>query len=354
MRGVWLNASRLWNTRGDQTLSGLSESIQERLPELDSTSDRASTLVFQDNTLLPMLFGDHDRHLIRIEQALRVRIACRGNRVAISGDSARVLLAKTVLLGLWSCLERGESIGPAEIEAAIRLGSDSDLDGPFPDLPAIRTRRGAFSPRSQGQLSYMTALAQHEMVFGIGPAGTGKTYLAVAHAVAMLLAGKVERVILSRPVLETGERLGFLPGDLKEKIDPYFRPLYDALYDMMPGDQVARRKGTGEIEILPLALMRGRTFPHCYAILDEAQNATEMQMKMFLTRMGPGTRMAITGDLSQVDLPKGVQSGLHVALDKLERIKGIGVVRFGQHDIISHPLVARIVGAWDTIDKEED
>jgi phosphate starvation-inducible PhoH-like protein len=193
----------------------------------------------------------------------------------------------------------------------------------------------------------MEALSSHEMVFGIGPAGTGKTYLAVAQAVAMLQAGKVDRIILSRPAVEAGERLGFLPGDLKEKVDPYLRPLYDALHDMMPADQVIRRMTNGEIEVAPLAFMRGRTLAHAFAILDEAQNTTPVQMKMFLTRMGEGTHMAITGDLTQVDLPPGVRSGLRDAMETLEGVAGIQVVRFDNRDVVRHPLVARIVEAYD-------
>ena len=313
-----------------------------------SAGGKAVTLQFNDNSLLPLLLGDHDRHLVRIEQALGVRLSCRGNRIAIAGDASRVDVAQEMLRGLWRRLEQGESVGRAEIEAAIRMAdAENDPRLPLSDVPAIRTRRGAVGPRSPGQVSYMEALSNHEMVFGVGPAGTGKTYLAVAQAVAMLQAGKVDRIVLSRPAVEAGERLGFLPGDMKEKIDPYLRPLYDALHDMMPADQVIRRMTNGEIEVAPLAFMRGRTLAHCYAILDEAQNTTAMQMKMFLTRMGEGTRMVITGDLSQVDLPKGVRSGLRDALDTLEGIQGIGVVRFEQRDVVRHPLVARIVGAYD-------
>jgi phosphate starvation-inducible protein PhoH and related proteins len=313
-----------------------------------SSGGKAITLQFNDNTLLPLLLGDHDRHLVRIEQALGVRLSCRGNRIAIAGDASRVDVAQEMLQGLWRRLERGESVGRAEIEAAIRMAdAENDPRLPLSDVPAIRTRRGAVGPRSPGQISYMEALSNHEMVFGVGPAGTGKTYLAVAQAVAMLQAGKVDRIVLSRPAVEAGERLGFLPGDMKEKIDPYLRPLYDALHDMMPADQVIRRMTNGEIEVAPLAFMRGRTLAHCYAILDEAQNTTAMQMKMFLTRMGEGTRMVITGDLSQVDLPNGVRSGLRDALDTLEGVQGIGVVRFEQRDVVRHPLVARIVGAYD-------
>ena len=273
-------------------------------PSPGQSGGKAVTLQFSDNTLLPLLLGDHDRHLVRIEQALGVRMSCRGNRVAIAGDPARVDAAQSTLQGLWRRLERGESVGRPEVEAAIRL-SDSEADPrlPLSDFPAIRTRRGAVGPRSPGQAAYMEALAGQEMVFGVGPAGTGKTYLAVAQAVAMLQAGKVDRIVLSRPAVEAGERLGFLPGDMKEKVDPYLRPLYDALHDMMPAEQVIRRLGSGEIEVAPLAFMRGRTLAHSFVILDEAQNTTPVQMKMFLTRMGEGTRMVITGDLSQVDLP---------------------------------------------------
>ena len=325
-------------------------------PTAPATSGgKATTLQFNDNTLLPLLLGDHDRHLVRIEQALGVRLSCRGNRVAIAGEASRVDVVQELLQGLWRRLERGESVGRAEIEAAIRLADiENDPRLPFADTPAIRTRRGAVGARSPGQAAYMEALASHEMVFGVGPAGTGKTYLAVAQAVAMLQAGKVDRIVLSRPAVEAGERLGFLPGDMKEKIDPYLRPLYDALHDMMPADQVIRRITNGEIEVAPLAFMRGRTLAHCYAILDEAQNTTPMQMKMFLTRMGEGTRMVVTGDLSQVDLPNGVRSGLRDALDTVEGLQGIEVVRFEQRDVVRHPLVARIVGAYDQREAAHD
>ena len=306
------------------------------------------TLHFNDNHLLPILFGDHDRHLARIEQGLGVRVSCRGNRVSIAGDPARVEAAQATLQELYRRLEKGQGLNGFDVDAAIRL-TDTDADPrlPLSDLPAIRTRRGSVGPRSPGQTAYMEALTRDEMVFGIGPAGTGKTYLAVAQAVAMLQAGKVDRIVLSRPAVEAGERLGFLPGDLKEKVDPYLRPLYDALHDMMPGDQVLRRMGTGEIEVAPLAFMRGRTLAHSFVILDEAQNTTPVQMKMFLTRMGDGTRMVITGDLTQIDLPSGTRSGLRDALETVEGVQGIGVVRFDRRDVVRHPLVARIVDAYE-------
>ena len=314
---------------------------------------KAVTLQFNDNALLPLLFGDHDRHLVRLEQGLGVRMSSRGNRVAISGEPARVQAAEAALTGLYKRLERGKGVSRADVEAAIRMSeTDPDPRLPLSDLPAIQTRRGTVGPRSPGQATYMDMLGRHEMVFGIGPAGTGKTYLAVAQAVAMLQAGRVDRIVLSRPAVEAGERLGFLPGDLKEKVDPYLRPLYDALHDMMPGDQVIRRMGTGEIEVAPLAFMRGRTLAHAFVILDEAQNTTPVQMKMFLTRMGEGTRMVITGDLSQVDLPAGTQSGLRDALETLEGVEGIGVCRFDKTDVVRHKLVARVVDAYDQRDQE--
>ncbi len=308
---------------------------------------RALTLHFPDNTLLSLLLGDHDRHLVRIEQGLGVKVNCRGNRMAISGDPTRVEAAQAALNGLYRRLERGEAISASDVDAAVRMSELDDPRLPLADLPAIRTKRGAVGPRSPGQATYMDLLGSHEMVFGIGPAGTGKTYLAVAQAVAMLTAGSVDRIVLSRPAVEAGERLGFLPGDMKEKVDPYLRPLYDALHDMMPGEQVIRRMGTGEIEVAPLAFMRGRTLKHAFVILDEAQNTTPVQMKMFLTRMGEGTRMVVAGDLSQVDLPVGARSGLRDALDTLEGLPGIGVCRFDKRDVVRHPLVARIVDAYD-------
>jgi phosphate starvation-inducible PhoH-like protein len=276
---------------------------------------RSLTLTFGDNALLSLLLGDHDRHLSRIEQRLGVRLACRGNRVSITGSVEQVAAAEATLAALYRQLERGEMIDGPRVDAA--------------------------------QTAYIDQLARHEMVFALGPAGTGKTYLAVAQAVAMLTSGRVDRIVLSRPAVEAGERLGFLPGDMKEKVDPYLRPLYDALNDMLPGDQLTKRMTTGEIEIAPLAFMRGRTLAHAFVILDEAQNTTSVQMKMFLTRMGEGTRMVVTGDLTQIDLPTGTRSGLADALDTLEGISGIGVARFNNSDVVRHPLVGRIVEAYD-------
>jgi len=306
------------------------------------------TLHFSDNALLALLLGEHDRHLVRLEQALQVRLACRGNRIAISGEPERVAAAEAALTGLYRRLERGEGVSGAAIETAIRLaGAEADPRLPLSDWPAIRTRRGAVAAQSRGQAAYMEMLAGSEMVFAVGPAGTGKTYLAVAQAVAMLQSGRVDRIVLSRPAVEAGERLGFLPGDMKEKVDPYLRPLYDALNEMMPAEQVMRRLGSGEIEVAPLAFMRGRTLAHCFAILDEAQNTTPVQMKMFLTRMGEGTRMVVTGDLSQVDLPAGTESGLAEALATIEDVPGVAVARLDRRDNLRHPLVGRIVAAYE-------
>jgi phosphate starvation-inducible PhoH-like protein len=310
---------------------------------------RSVTLQFDDNALLPLLYGEHDRHLARIEQRLGVRLASRGNRLTIAGAPERTDMAESALRSLWRRLEKGQSVTTAEVEAALRMAegeAENDPRLPLQDMPEIRTRKAAIAPRTPAQAEYIEMLARNEMVFGIGPAGTGKTYLAVAQGVALLQAGRVDRIVLSRPAVEAGERLGFLPGDLKEKVDPYLRPLYDALHDMLPAEQVARRIASGEIEIAPLAFMRGRTLAHCFAILDEAQNTTPAQMKMFLTRMGEGTRMVVTGDPTQVDLPPGQKSGLREALGILQGVPGIAVARFEERDVVRHPLVARIVSAY--------
>ena len=307
-------------------------------------------LQFDDNRLLPVLFGEHDRHLARIEQSLGVSLMSRGNQVAVTGEPAAVAQARQVLNQLYQRLKRGHAVDLNEIDAAIRLTQTEDGAEPSlfdTDGAAIRTQRRHISPRTPAQARYLRQLQERVLVFGLGPAGTGKTYLAVAVAVAHLTKGEVDRIVLSRPAVEAGERLGFLPGDLREKVDPYLRPLYDALYDMMPADQVLRRLSTGEIEIAPLAFMRGRTLTHCYVILDEAQNTTPVQMKMFLTRLGEKSRMAVTGDLSQVDLPPGQRSGLQDAVDTLAGIEGVAMVHFTDADIVRHPLVTRIVRAYD-------
>ena len=315
---------------------------------------QALQLEFDDNSLLPMLFGEHDRHLARIEQRLGVRLASRGNRVTIDGPHSASEAARGALNWLYERLRRGQAVDMGDVDAAMRLAATpdrADARDLFGDEDlVVRTRKRRVNPRTQGQVEYLRALHRNELVFGIGPAGTGKTYLAVAMAVQMLAEGKVDRIVLSRPAVEAGERLGFLPGDMREKIDPYLRPLYDALYDMMPGDQVIRRMASGEIEIAPLAFMRGRTLANAFVILDEAQNTTPMQMKMFLTRLGENSRMAVTGDLTQVDLPAGARSGLAEAIEVLAGVEGVGMVRFGAADVVRHALVGRIVAAYDARD----
>ena len=277
----------------------------------------ARRLDFADNALAQQLYGAHHSHLARIEQALDVTIHARGNRVSFTGDGDQVAAAARVMDDLYKRLERGLGVDRAEVDAALRMAGrdESGL--------SIRTRKKPISPRSPKQADYIRAMDDFDLVFGLGPAGTGKTYLAVAKAVEGLIGGKVDRIILSRPAVEAGEKLGFLPGDLREKVDPYLRPLYDALYDMMPAQQVAKRLESGEIEVAPLAFMRGRTLANAFIILDEAQNTTAVQMKMLLTRMGESSRMVVTGDLTQVDLPRGTRSGLGDAVEVLERIPGV-------------------------------
>jgi phosphate starvation-inducible PhoH-like protein len=310
-------------------------------------------LEFDQPYLLGPLFGDYDRHLITIEQRLGVHISARGNHVQIEGEPDAAKRARDVLVGLYNRLDQGHDVDAEAVEAVLGMAAQPSLDGIIADdvteapRVMIRTRKKTIVPRSAMQTPYMEALARDEMIFGLGPAGTGKTYLAVAQAVSQLITGSVDRLILSRPAVEAGERLGFLPGDMKEKVDPYLRPLYDALYDMLPTEQVERRIASGEIEIAPLAFMRGRTLNDAFIILDEAQNTTPLQMKMFLTRFGMRSRMVICGDPHQVDLPDPSKSGLADAVGRLERVKGIAVVRFTVADVVRHPLVGRIVDAYE-------
>jgi phosphate starvation-inducible PhoH-like protein len=306
-------------------------------------------VAFEDNSVLVELYGVHDRNLARIEQLTSVQLRARANQLEIGGESEDVAIAHKALTGLYERLKRGLAVDTADVDAAVRfarVGSDGEEEG-------IRTRRRTINARSPGQREYLTALRERDMVFALGPAGSGKTYLAVAMGVSLLLAGKVERIVLSRPAVEAGERLGFLPGDMREKIDPYLRPLYDALHDMLPAEQIAKRMEAGDIEIAPLAFMRGRTLSHCYVILDEAQNTTAMQMRMFLTRLGEGSRMIVTGDPSQTDLPRGEKSGLADAVDTLAGIEGIRFVRLTSKDVVRHDLVTRIVEAYDARDRSK-
>lgn len=309
---------------------------------------------FDDNRLLSELFGEHDSHLARLEQELGVMATSRGNELVITGTKDARARAETVVKDLYARLKSGLEVTVGEVDGAIRMANAPKAEqargsGSNAKLQ-IATRKRTISPRSPAQGTYLEALLDNELVFGVGPAGTGKTYLAVVVAVSMLLQKKVERIILSRPAVEAGERLGFLPGDLREKIDPYLRPLYDALYDTLPGDQVMAGIESGEIEVAPLAFMRGRTLANSFIILDEAQNCTPVQMKMFLTRLGENSRMAITGDPSQIDLPMGAKSGLADALGVLEGVNGVSTVRFTDRDVVRHPLVTRIVQAYGARD----
>jgi len=310
-------------------------------------------LEFEQPYLLGPLFGDYDRHLVMIEDRLSVNIAARGNRVMIEGEPDNAARARDVLLGLYNRLDQGHDVDSAAVESIIGMAAQPSLDGIIsnevaqPPRVMIRTRKKTIVPRSPIQTVYMDAINRDDMVFALGPAGTGKTYLAVAQAVAMLITGQVDRLILSRPAVEAGERLGFLPGDMKEKVDPYLRPIYDALYDMLPTEQVERRIASGEIEIAPIAFMRGRTLNDAFIILDEAQNTTPQQMKMFLTRFGMRSRMVICGDPNQTDLPPGATSGLADAVAKLEGIPKLTMVRFTTADVVRHPLVGRIVEAYE-------
>lgn len=309
---------------------------------------------FDDNRLLPLMFGERDQYLILIENFFNVVISARGNKITIIGDASQAEMARVVLEQLYTRLKDKEEIGKAEVEAILRHENslhDQSLPSFNASLKVVIPARGrVISPRTAGQSHYIELMQQHDLVFGVGPAGTGKTYLAVARAVASLLSGQVSRIILCRPAVEAGERLGFLPGDFREKVDPYLRPLFDALHDMLPSEQITKRLSNNEIEIAPLAFMRGRTLTKAFVILDEAQNSTVMQMKMFLTRLGEGSRMVITGDPTQIDLPTSISSGLSHALKILKSVKEIGFAYFNDQDIVRHPLVTRIVQAYEQLD----
>lgn len=309
-------------------------------------------LEFSDNLLLSQLIGPDDENIKKIENRFGVTIAVRGNHVMIDGIDPDVGHAKNTLELLYSKLNKGQEIDSEDLEDAIRLsGSSVSLKSSETNVASgkisVTTKRRVIFPRSPNQAEYLSAIQNKDMAFGIGPAGTGKTYLAVAVGVSLLVSGKVSKIILTRPAVEAGEKLGFLPGDMREKVDPYLRPLYDAMHDMLPSDQVERRLNNGEIEIAPLAFMRGRTLSDAFVILDEAQNTTPVQMKMFLTRLGHNARMVITGDLSQIDLPSGIESGLHQALRLLKNIPEIAMIIFNENDVVRHPVVAKIVKAYD-------
>ena len=325
-----------------------------RKPHPAQPGDRARIeVVFDRPQLLGAVFGHYDQNLVAIENALGVYIAARGNRLQIEGEASAIGRARDVLTGLYNRIVHGEDVDAGTVSAAISMSAEPTLDGIIrhdasEQSPVmIRTRKKTIVPRSATQIRYMEALTRNDVIFALGPAGTGKTYLAVAQAVAQLITGSVDRLILSRPAVEAGERLGFLPGDMKEKVDPYLRPLYDALYDCLPAEQVERRIASGEIEIAPIAFMRGRTLADSFIILDEAQNTTPAQMKMFLTRFGMNSRMVICGDPRQVDLPDQSKSGLADAVSRLEGVESIATVRFNAADVVRHPIVGRIVEAYE-------
>jgi phosphate starvation-inducible PhoH-like protein len=316
-------------------------------------------LEFPDNRLLIDLCGEFDRNLAQVENKLGVQIVRRGNLLAVVGDPDARDMAADVLQSLYAKLEAGRTVDAGEIDGEIRMGRSGDgtgsRDGDQIEMfgagrVEIKTRKKTVEPRTEAQKAYVQSLYKNELCFGIGPAGTGKTYIAVAVGVNMFIGGHVDKIILSRPAVEAGERLGFLPGDMKDKVDPYMQPLYDALNDFLPGKQVAKLIEEKKIEIAPLAFMRGRTLSNAFVVLDEAQNATTMQMKMFLTRLGEGSRMVITGDRTQVDLPRGTASGLADAERLLKGIDKISFNYFTAKDVVRHPLVARIIEAYDSDD----
>lgn len=333
------------------------------------TNTQQIFLEFNDNQALSQLLGSEDAHIKILESSLDITFAVRGNHVSISGLEPSLTLAKTTLDYLYQLIQKENKITVADVETAlnviqtshrrhhmhnnssfsvekdISMSTSSDLESELHKI-AICTRRRVVHPRTLTQGEYIKSMLSKDLVFGIGPAGTGKTYLAVAVAVSRLIEGKIDRIILSRPAVEAGERLGFLPGDMKEKVDPYLRPLYDALHDLLPGDQVIRHIAAGHIEIAPLAFMRGRTLTDAFVILDEAQNTTAAQMKMFLTRLGSNTSMVVTGDLTQIDLPNGTMSGLKNACDVLQKVPEIGFTHFDHADVVRHPLVSKIVQAY--------
>ncbi|MEE4288169.1 MAG: PhoH family protein [Erythrobacter sp.] len=322
-------------------------------PRVGENRRARAELGFENQSLLGPLFGQFDANLVQVENRLGVFISARGGRVLIEGPEDAVARAGEVLRAMYDRLALGRDLDQGEIEAVIAMSNEPVFDGILEGEPEgppimIRTRRKTIVPRSAAQTVYMRSLARDDIIFALGPAGTGKTYLAVAQAVSQLITGSVQRLILSRPAVEAGEKIGFLPGDMKEKVDPYLRPLYDALYDCMPPEQVERRMASGEIEIAPIAFMRGRTLADAFVILDEAQNTTREQMKMFLTRFGQNSRMVVCGDPRQVDIPGGGgMSGLHDAVGRLEGVEGFGTIRFTAADVVRHPIVGRIVEAYE-------
>lgn len=310
---------------------------------------KTQILKYDNNQLLSQLCGFRNEHLKKIEKLLDIELIIKGDSLAVHGHPGDVEDGVKVLNALWLKLEKGEEVATQDVEAALRFvnhGPAGQQDSPA-SHPPIKTKKKEIKPRSPVQAEYIQAMRDYELVFGLGPAGTGKTYLAVALGVEMYLSGEVERLIFARPAVEAGEQLGFLPGDMKEKVDPYLRPIYDALHDVLPHDKVDKKIEAGDIEIAPLAFMRGRTLSRAFIILDEAQNATSMQMKMFLTRMGEGSRMVVTGDPLQSDLPPRQGSGLTECMAYLKDVNEIKFITFSEKDVVRHHLVAQIIDAYE-------
>jgi phosphate starvation-inducible PhoH-like protein len=331
------------------TIDGLTVGRRDEAAEPDAEI----TLAFENNRYASLVFGHYDQNLARVERRLKIASFANGNHVTLKGKAEACEHARRVLEALYERIAKGQAVTPGDVDGAIE--ETARQRSLFPDAePArgafeqiITRKRGLVRARNAAQDQYLRALKRYELVFGSGPAGTGKTWLAVGHAVQLMEQGAVERLILSRPAVEAGERLGFLPGDMREKVDPYLRPIYDALHDFMDSRMVERGMQTGIIEVAPLAFMRGRTLTRACILLDEAQNATSMQMKMFLTRLGEGSRMIVTGDPSQTDLPSGQVSGLSEAISLLSEIDSVGRVKFSEGDVVRHDLVRQIVGAYD-------
>tara|TARA_B100000676_G_scaffold312951_1_gene390124 strand:- start:1512 stop:2546 length:1035 start_codon:yes stop_codon:yes gene_type:complete len=313
---------------------------------LQNGSILSRKLIFDDNAIAMRLFGSHHLHLAIVEKELNITAQAIGNEITLVGECDNINTAADAMMGLYDRLKKGMHVDHHEVEAVLRMASHSSSLVSDLDIK-VQTRKRTVFPRTPNQTNYLRSIDEKELVFGIGPAGTGKTYLAVAKAVERLVKGKVDRIILTRPAVEAGEQLGFLPGDMRDKVDPYLRPLYDALHDMLPTDQINKRLENGEIEVAPLAFMRGRTLANAFVILDEAQNTTSVQMKMFLTRLGENARMVVNGDLSQVDLPRGTYSGLRDATEILKNVNGIAFTQFCQDDVVRHRLVTNIVRAYD-------
>ena len=318
----------------------------------------SKTFSFDDNLILPIIYGEKDKFLDKIEDSLDVQIITRGNIIKVTGSEENVNLTKKLLDNLYNLASKNHNLDEGEILSFIKIVKSSkpsnfDLDVEKIESLSFQAGKKLIKPRSRRQADYFNCVKNKQMVFCCGPAGTGKTYLAVAFAVWMLKTGQIEKIILTRPAVEAGERLGFLPGDLKEKIDPYLRPIYDALNDMLSFSEVLKKIDTGFIEIAPLAFMRGRTLSNAFIILDESQNTTSIQMKMFLTRLGENSKMIINGDLSQVDLPSGTKSGLRQSINILKDVEDIGFIKFDETDVVRNPLVSKIVRKYDEFEKVE-